>query len=55
MPKLRCKDFEFKCEFMLESQDIKFLMREFRKHTLTIHEMTYSEDILKQHIIETDV
>ena len=54
MSKLRCKDFGFKCEFVLESQNVKSLIREFRKHTLTVHEMAYSEKIMKQYIVEAD-
>jgi len=54
LSKLKCKDFGFKCEFVLESQDVKSLIREFRKHTFTVHEMAYSEEIMKQHIVEAD-
>ena len=46
--RLRCKDYGYDCEFIIESDDAQQVMKEFGKHSDEEHGIWYSEESLKQ-------
>lgn len=50
MPKLRCADYGFECDFISEGDNDKVL-HEFAKHTNDEHGIEYSNEVLMQFIM----
>ena len=51
MPKLRCKDYGFECDFVAEDTEISKVLQDFGKHTLEEHGIEYSKKALMQFIL----
>ncbi len=51
MPRLRCSDYGFKCNFIAEGSEASKVLEEFGKHTLEEHGIEYSKEVLMQFII----
>ena len=50
MPKLRCQDYGFECDFMVEG-NIEEVIDKFGKHMDKEHGIEYSKEALMQFII----
>mgnify|MGYP003316784571 FL=1 len=46
--RLRCKDYGYDCDFVIESDDAEQVMKEFGKHSDEEHGIWYSDESLKQ-------
>jgi len=49
--KLRCSDYGFDCNFVVEDDAIPVLIEKFGKHTLDEHGIEYSKEALTQFIL----
>ncbi len=50
MPKLRCADYGFECEFVSEGET-ETVIAEFGRHTDEEHGIEYSKEVLMQFIL----
>jgi predicted small metal-binding protein len=50
MAKLKCADYGFECDFVVEGQ-IEQVIEEFGKHTEDTHGIDYSKEALMQFIL----
>ena len=51
MPRLRCSDYGFGCEFIIEADDIAKVIVEYSKHSEEEHGIEYSKEALMQFIL----
>ncbi len=51
MPKLRCRDYGFDCEFVAEGEDTVKVIEEYGKHSEEEHGIEYSKESLMQFIL----
>jgi len=51
MPKLRCNDYGFECDFVAEDTEASKVLQDFGKHTLEEHGIEYSKEALMQFIL----
>ncbi len=51
MTKLRCCDYGFECDFIVEGEDIQSVIEKFGKHTFEEHGIEYSKEALMQVIM----
>ena len=51
MPKLRCSDYGFECDFASESPEISKVIDEYGKHSEEVHGIEYSKESLMQFIL----
>lgn len=51
MPKLRCKDYGFECDFEAESAEASEVIEAYGKHSLEEHGIEYSKESLMQFIL----
>ena len=51
MPSLRCSDYGFDCDFILEGDEESQILQGFAKHTEEVHGIEYSEESLMRFII----
>ncbi len=51
MPKLRCRDYGFDCEFVSEGEDTVKVIEEYGKHSAEVHGIEYSKESLMQFIL----
>jgi predicted small metal-binding protein len=50
MPKLRCRDYGFDCEFISEGEVAK-VIADYGKHSEEVHGIEYSKESLMQFIL----
>ena len=50
MPRLRCSDYGFECDFVAEGTDAGKVIEEYGKHSTEEHEVEYSKESLIQFI-----
>ena len=51
MPKLRCKDYGFECEFVAEAAEVAEVIESYRAHSEEEHGIEYSKESLMQFIL----
>ena len=51
MPKLRCKDYGFECEFVAEADEPATVIESYQKHSEEEHGIEYSKESLMQFIL----
>jgi len=51
LPRLRCRDYGFGCEFIIEADDIAKVIVEYSKHSEEEHGIEYSKEALMQFIL----
>ena len=51
MPKLRCRDYGFECEFVAEASDVEKVIDDYGKHSADEHGIEYSKESLMQFIL----
>ncbi len=51
MPKLRCKDYGFECDFVAEAADSEVVIAAYGKHSEEEHGIEYSKESLMQFIL----
>lgn len=51
MPKLRCRDYGFECEFVSEGPDVAKVIEAYGKHSEEEHGIEYSKESLMQFIL----
>ena len=51
MPKLRCRDYGFECDFVAEAAEPKEVIESFGKHSEEEHGIEYSKESLMQFIL----
>ena len=51
MPKLRCKDYGFECEFVAEAPEVAEVIESYRAHSEEEHGIEYSKESLMQFIL----
>ena len=51
MPKLRCKDYGFECDFVAEADEVKEVIDAYGKHSEEEHGIEYSKESLMQFIL----
>ena len=50
MPKLKCNDYGFKCNFEVEGEQEK-VIENFRNHTEEVHGIDYSKEAVMQFLL----
>ena len=50
MAKLRCMDYGYDCDFVVEGE-IEDVIKQFGKHTLDVHGIDYGKEALMQFIL----
>ena len=51
MPKLRCSDYGFECDFVAEAADVGKVIDDYGKHSAEVHGIEYSKESLMQFIL----
>ena len=51
LPKLRCKDYGFECEFVAEGDNAEVVIEAYGKHSEEEHGIEYSKESLMQFIL----
>ena len=51
LSKLDCKNYGFDCNFIATGEDIRIIIKEFRKHTTQEHYIDYPEGVLMKFIM----
>jgi len=51
MPRLRCSDYGFECDFVAEGTATSQVLQDFGKHTSEEHGIEYSKEALMQFIL----
>ena len=51
MPRLRCKDYGFECEFVAEAPEVAKVIDAYGKHSDEVHGIEYSKESLMQFIL----
>ena len=51
MPKLRCSDYGFECDFVAESPEVSQVIDDYGKHSEEVHGIEYSKESLMQFIL----
>lgn len=51
MPKLRCRDYGFECDFVAEADEAKEVIDAYGKHSEEEHGIEYSKESLMQFIL----
>jgi len=51
LPKLRCKDYGFECEYVSEGTDAEEVITAYGKHSEEVHGIEYSKESLMQFIL----
>ncbi len=51
MPRLRCSDYGFECNFVAEGTDAGKVIEEYGKHSTEEHGIEYSKESLMQFIL----
>ena len=51
MPKLRCRDYGFECDFVAESDNAEEVITSYGKHSEEEHGIEYSKESLMQFIL----
>jgi len=51
MPKLRCRDYVFDCEFVAEAPEVAKVIEAYGKHSEEEHGIEYSKESLMQFIL----
>jgi predicted small metal-binding protein len=51
LPKLRCKDYGFECDFVAEGTDAEVVIAAYGKHSEEEHGIEYSKESLMQFIL----
>ena len=51
MPKLRCRDYGFDCDFVSEAPEVTKVIEAYGKHSEEVHGIEYSKESLMQFIL----
>ena len=51
MPKLRCSDYGFECDYVAESPEASQVIEDYGKHSEEVHGIEYSKESLMQFIL----
>lgn len=51
MPKLRCRDYGFDCDFISEAPEVTKVIEDYGKHSEEEHGIEYSKESLMQFIL----
>ncbi len=51
MPKLRCSDYGFECDYVAESPEATQVIEDYGKHSEEVHGIEYSKESLMQFIL----
>ena len=51
MPRLRCSDYGFECDFVAESPEAAKVIDDYGKHSEEVHGIEYSKESLMQFIL----
>jgi predicted small metal-binding protein len=51
LPKLRCKDYGFECDFVADATNAEEVITAYGKHSLEEHGIEYSKESLMQFIL----
>jgi predicted small metal-binding protein len=51
MPKLRCSDYGFECDYVAESPEAAQVIEDYGKHSEEVHGIEYSKESLMQFIL----
>lgn len=51
MPRLRCSDYGFECDFVAEATDVGKVIEDYGKHSTEEHGIEYSKESLMQFIL----
>ena len=51
MPKLRCRDYGFDCDFISEAPEVAKVIEDYGKHSEEEHGIEYSKESLMQFIL----
>lgn len=51
MPKLRCRDYGFECDYVAEAPDTAKVIEDYGKHSADEHGIEYSKESLMQFIL----
>ena len=51
MPKLRCSDYGFECDFVAEADDVGKVIDDYGRHSTEEHGIEYSKESLMQFIL----
>ncbi|RNJ75907.1 MAG: DUF1059 domain-containing protein [Nitrosopumilus sp. B06] len=50
MVKLKCRDYGFECDFMVEGE-VESVIDDFKKHTEEVHGIDYTREAIMQFIL----
>lgn len=51
MPRLRCSDYGFECDFVAEATEVGKVIEDYGKHSAEEHGIEYSKESLMQFIL----
>ena len=51
LPRLRCSDYGFECEFVAEGPEVAKVIESYGKHSEEVHGIEYSKESLMQFIL----
>ncbi len=51
MPRLKCSDYGFECNFVAESPEVAKVIADYGKHSEEVHGIEYSKESLMQFIL----